>query len=784
IYRLGIARKAQPLSRLQRRFDEFQRRIVAHTARNMELQQQQQSDGEPDPSEASTGRQQTADENAERSRTQQAPHRTMLGTKRSGRSVRSAAANTLPQSQRGLAAGHGAAVRPNSRIPVFTDPDRAGEPKPVPSTGPWRDIGSDEGRRKENMREAVSWRGQRLEQTGGAGPVAAAAASAPYAAAAPMERFTVFCDSADEDSAAPEGTGPSSSLAGLAARPAGESAMDRSGLASSSGLLQSLDASTSGGRAARPKRSKAKGEERMVMPAQLLFPAGDEVPQCAEEARAQLAQYRFDYDLWQRAEAASSAPRNTYSDDEDEDQGIADESGFGRGHRKSVAPSSPTINTRVAQKDMLGIWNDISDSDSDGGGVLRLRRGSSSGSRPTGAAGSRSRRPGGVSIAAAAAVDDDYQFTMGPVTPHVVPPEQARLPPVIPTSTRPARFESFLDHGDDCAAAGGNEDNPPTLVLNSIRAAKRREMQQPHSRPTPLAMRGQALKLSASAGPAPRVSASAGPARGLRSIDESSEAEDGDDCDSHSLMRALESATPHATRIPVFRDGEGDRSNSSSNGGAAQVAQPRPLFGVRSSSTSALECDYPPIRARAAGEARSHGVFHSTPGHTKTSTGLLASGMELTGLSGFTGLSTIGGPTTMTFAAQQGPLVEEEDDEDDEDGGDLRGAVARTPMRKRLSMAAKDLGRITPRFPKTPPGPADRGFGSGGGGGGASGMDDDDDDEDEDEEDEDDPCTENIGEFGELDSQMNDLQMELLSRAAPSAGDGSQGPPLFSVFRD
>ncbi|KAJ1733855.1 protein kinase [Coemansia biformis] len=849
VYRLGIARKAQPLSRLQRRFDEFQRRVVAQTARSMTMQQQQQQpDGDEGlsaaaaPTAAGGGRRGATDENAEGGRTQQPSQRTMLGTKRSGRSVRSAAANTLPQSQRGLGPGHSDPVRPNARIAVFADPDGLHDPKAVSNAGPWRDIGTDEGRRKENVREAASWRGQRLEQRRAPGAAAAGpSASAPYAAP-PPEKFTVFSDSAGEEEAEPSAASSSGGAAVAALAPRNPS------LSSSSELLQTLEAGGEGGPtstaearvAAAAKPRKAKGEERMVMPSHLLFPAGDDVPQCAEEARAQLAQYRFDYGLWQKAEAANNAAAlaaaataaTAYSDEDDEDQGIADESGFGKSRRKSVAPSSPTINTRVAQKDMLGIWNDMSDSDSDGDGVLlRSRRGTT---RPDGSGG-LSDSPGGRTRRAGSgsglAVDDDYQFTMGPVTPHVMPPEQARLPPVIPTSARPNRFESFVDHSAAGGAGeaggqapGGGEDNPPTLVLNSMRAAKRRELQQAHTRPTPLAMRAQAPLVSASTGPAVRQrSGGKQSARGLRSIDESSEAEDGgegedeDGSDAHSLMRVLGPRTPHSARIPVFRDDEGGREQQQ------QQQQPRPLFVGRSHSASVLpraddraqvlESDYPPIRAPAVTRASRHdGVYHSTParsessvahgarymqtpGHTKTSTSFLASGAELTELSGFTGMSTIGGLTTMTFAAHQEPLAEEqeddqdeeeedEDDDEDEDGG-MRGAVARTPMRKRLSMAAKDLGMITPRFPKTPPGPADALHGCGGGGGG--GVDDEDDDEDEDdEEDEDDPCTENIGEFADLDSQMTELQMELgaslMSRPAPSAS--GRRSPLFSVFRD
>ncbi|KAJ2801062.1 hypothetical protein H4R20_003824, partial [Coemansia guatemalensis] len=73
--------------------------------------------------------------------------------------------------------------------------------------------------------------------------------------------------------------------------------------------------------------------------------------------------------------------------------------------------------------------------------------------------------------------------------------------------------------------------------------------------------------------------------------------------------------------------------------------------------------------------------------------------------------------------------------------------------------------------------------------------DDDDDDEDDVEDDEDDPCTENIAEFADLDSQMNELQMELgakfLNKVEESAmtnpsssKPSSAATPMFTIFRD
>ncbi|KAJ2508244.1 hypothetical protein GGI11_006135, partial [Coemansia sp. RSA 2049] len=140
----------------------------------------------------------------------------------------------------------------------------------------------------------------------------------------------------------------------------------------------------------------------------------------------------------------------------------------------------------------------------------------------------------------------------------------------------------------------------------------------------------------------------------------------------------------------------------------------------------------------------------------------------LTRMSGFTGLSSVGAPSRSVNAASN-------DDEDDDVGagaGSARRLGVLTPVRKRLSMAARDLGAITPRFPATPAGSR------GGVSDGDSGGDSDDDDVDDDDED---ACTENMGEFGVLDSQMSDLQMALSARHASRPGTPARS---FSVFRD
>ncbi|KAJ2849994.1 protein kinase [Coemansia brasiliensis] len=785
IYQLGIARKAQPLARLQRRFDEFQRRVMARTMRDVDSQQngQEQRDSGSAIVDNRTHRSLTAaavtDENAYGN-----SQRTMLGTKRSGRSVRSAAANRLPQSQRGLPDHQDSMpARPNARIQVFLDPEGCSENQSVSyaadnNSGPWRDIGTDESRRKENLPEATSWRGQKLQQrpvSATHNPNSAASAAGP-AGTAPV-KFTVFSDN-DASQQQP------SSAAGSVLAPKGESSM-----ASASELLQTFEGTTKSKKHAKSK-DKTKAAERMVMSAEMLFPNGDGVPQCAEEARAQLARYR--YVVEERIGPVEQDP-----EEGSDDEGIIDESGFGKHKRRSMVASSPTINTKVAQKDMLDIWNNLSDSDSDsllgiGGGLQQDSN-----------AGSGKRRQHARDTTRKTAADDDYQFTMGPVTPNVVPRGGVR--PVIPTSAQPSRVESAADRNK---TDEHDDNNPPTMVLNSIRAAKRREMQQSRHKPTPLAARVQTPRQQAAMGQSQMT---------LRSIEESSEAEDSNE--DESLMRVLTGAakTPMSARIPVFRDEQRtDRSGQVED-------RPKPLFAGADTAgdgsgkkptllANEFECEYPPVSSRPPNL-----LLHSTPARylqtpgtiSRTVSNFSTNGAEFTALSGLTGMSTVGSATASTFMAQQqqqqsGQIAigdyafgdalganeneDEDDDEDDEDEDARSIRSTQTPMRKRLSMAAKDLGRITPRFPKTPPGSVGQQYGQY-----VSDNADDDDDEDA-EDDEDDPCTENIGEFADLDSQMNELQMELgaqflrnnsaSSNTESREADSKRNVPLFSIFRD
>ncbi|KAJ2840465.1 protein kinase, partial [Coemansia sp. 'formosensis'] len=612
VYQLGIARKAQPLARLERRYEEFQRRVMANAMRK-------EKEPAAEPPEA---------ENAQR---------TMLGTKRTGASVRSAPANTLPSSQRGVASD---GVRVNSRIAVYTDPEGTASASKGPPTT-WRDVGSDEGRRKENLREASTWRGQTLEQC---------------RVHPPAEKFTVFSD----DAPAPPPHQGSMQGSALGAKSAD----------TASGLLQSFDD-------ARATKSKARAVERMVMPDWILFPAGDGVPQCAEEARARLPRYHFDYDAWVAAQKHES-PRAAR-------------------RRSVVGGNSPTINTRAAEQGMLELWNDLSDSDSES--LL------GPGDHPP-----RTPKPSDRPQSSGGLTDDDYQFTMGPVVPNIVPEELAHRPPVIPTSARVVRRQDPIAGDDDM----------PTTVLNSIRAAKRQEMRlgRGPAGPTPLAMRTQTPVM----------------ARGLRSIGE------------EPLDASEEEYHPPPLQF-------------------AYAAKPASLHHHSTPARSSAQHHSTPARGSVQRPPAGSCAGRHTPGYTRT-TGFSVSGAELTGLSGFTGVSTIGGPTSLLTTGQYAS-----DDEHSESLEQPHG-LAPTPLRKRLSMAAKDFGNMTPRFPKSLPTEDDQGD--------VHSSPDDDDDDVEDEDDGDEPCTENIGEFADLDSQMNELEMQLGTKFKSRHDDASP----FRVFSD
>ncbi|KAJ2377739.1 protein kinase, partial [Coemansia sp. RSA 2607] len=247
VFRLGVARKAQPLARLERRYDEFQRRVMAQTRRDVDNgllgsgqqpQQQQQQNTQQQQHPAS-------DEN-------HAPGRTMLGTKRSGGAARSAAANTLRPSQRGLPSSGGpASTRPNARISVYADPSGRSDTSARPGDAAWPDIGTHDTRRKENVPAASAWRGQTLAQR-------------PGGTLQPTQKFTVYSDHGDRQAGgASEGARQMGQPGVLSQR--SDSAAD------ASSLLLSLDASgaplpPSQQQQQQLKTTREKPRERMVMP--------------------------------------------------------------------------------------------------------------------------------------------------------------------------------------------------------------------------------------------------------------------------------------------------------------------------------------------------------------------------------------------------------------------------------------------------------------------------------------------------------------------------------------
>ncbi|KAJ1643928.1 hypothetical protein LPJ64_004337 [Coemansia asiatica] len=407
-----------------------------------------------------------------------------------------------------------------------------------------------------------------------------------------------------------------------------------------------------------------------------------------------------------------------------------------------------------------------------------------------------------------------------------------------------------------------DENDAPTVVLNSIRAARRQELRFSRAKPTPLATRVQTPVRGASSFANASLSQqrqSFG-TRGLRNINEDSEDFDDDEDDGiddeYQLVQGnVALKTPMGRRIEIFRDTPGNTGGRSDS--ASRSSRPEPLFGNRGNHAASgslgrqfeVARDVPlsaPVGNSGTGSAhlsmasssrygpalgaigsgsfatpgRSSGLDHQfsssssrpasvlksasassvarfgqTPGYTRTATGYSISGAEFSALSGFTGMSTIGGPSMLANEH----LVSDGGEDDHYTGN---SEISHTPMRKRLSMAAKDLCKITPRFPKQ----MVDGSSGGGGGGGDRQYNEDEDDEYEDADDgdgDDEPCTENIGEFADLDSQMNELQMQLGTQFArhsetPAASSGSsqkskensvrntpkRGVPLFEIFRD
>ncbi|CAE6354199.1 unnamed protein product [Rhizoctonia solani] len=130
IYQLGIARKAKPLKRLQQRYEEFQKRMLAAPAGSNTEIDEVMAPAPPAP---------TA--------------RKVLGER-----TKPASSTDDPF------VVSSSSSRPNNngaRIPVFRDAD---QPESGIQTNEWADVGTRDSRRKENHSDGKSWQGETLPQ--------------------------------------------------------------------------------------------------------------------------------------------------------------------------------------------------------------------------------------------------------------------------------------------------------------------------------------------------------------------------------------------------------------------------------------------------------------------------------------------------------------------------------------------------------------------------------------------------------------------------------------------
>nr|XP_018261155.1 BUB protein kinase [Kwoniella dejecticola CBS 10117]OBR83313.1 BUB protein kinase [Kwoniella dejecticola CBS 10117] len=139
IYRLGTARKASPLDRLKNRHKQFLERIMAPPSGVV-------PDDEPS---SSSGPLRT-------------PGRSVLGQVATA-STSVAGATQLAPSLRVASKGNG------SKMEIFSD-DRGRNEDTAP--GEWADFGTRDARRKENTVEATQWKGETLPQSVGRGRIA------------------------------------------------------------------------------------------------------------------------------------------------------------------------------------------------------------------------------------------------------------------------------------------------------------------------------------------------------------------------------------------------------------------------------------------------------------------------------------------------------------------------------------------------------------------------------------------------------------------------------------
>ncbi|KAI8976704.1 Mad3/BUB1 homology region 1-domain-containing protein [Trametes punicea] len=179
-YMLGIARKAAPLERLEAKYRDFQKRMMASPT----LPSSSSASTSPDPPAPSS----TSATTVSRRRPLGDPAATSSSSSSSRtRSSRAGSVRAPSISEDVFAAP--SAPRPNGRMPIFVDPsgDAENDPDQAINPTPWPELGTRKSRIKENTMEVSKAAGTTLRQ----------AASSRRAASGP--KITVFRDPAPEE---------------------------------------------------------------------------------------------------------------------------------------------------------------------------------------------------------------------------------------------------------------------------------------------------------------------------------------------------------------------------------------------------------------------------------------------------------------------------------------------------------------------------------------------------------------------------------------------------------
>ncbi|PWN53074.1 hypothetical protein IE53DRAFT_339471 [Violaceomyces palustris] len=157
-YRLGIARRANPIDRLKRRYAEFQQRIMMHpqasTSRSGPQQQPLSYNEALAAAMASSGRSMLGNKVSTSGPQRSLPTNAIRGTGRSMQPLGSSLGAPSPGPNNG------------SKISVFRD-NEDDEPRPSSNSHGWEDLGTVESRRQENKQGDRADRGMQLGASGG-----------------------------------------------------------------------------------------------------------------------------------------------------------------------------------------------------------------------------------------------------------------------------------------------------------------------------------------------------------------------------------------------------------------------------------------------------------------------------------------------------------------------------------------------------------------------------------------------------------------------------------------